>query len=157
MTNLSCPGDWEALAVERFADSKVSQDGFDVFEASLDGCQNVNVQFIDEKQRCMFSLQHALFFLVYVAVACAFCYTIHHFNSHSMFPPVQDLQRLTQRFDTLPESLEQCKQDLHSYRDVGPGAPEPEHLNRRESETTETDQLIKTTNFGNCWVELEKR
>ena len=69
----------------------------------------------------MFSLQHALFFLAYVAVACAFCYTIHHFNS--LFPPVQDLQRLTQRFDTLPESLEQCKQDLHSY-DVGTGAPE---------------------------------
>jgi len=29
---LSCPGDWEALAVDRFADSKVSQEGFDAFE-----------------------------------------------------------------------------------------------------------------------------
>jgi len=44
--------DWEALAVDRFADSKVSQ----------------------------------------------------------------DLQRLTQRFDTLPESLEQCKQEIALYR-----------------------------------------
>ena len=54
MTSLSCPGDWEALAVERFADSKVSQDGFDAFDALKDGCQNVNVQFIDENQRVCF-------------------------------------------------------------------------------------------------------
>ena len=93
VTNLSCPvlallcpGDWEALAVERFADSKVSQDSFDAFEVSKDGCQNVKGKFINEKPRCVFPLQHAnVIFLVYAVLTCAFCCTIHHFNSHSMF------------------------------------------------------------------------
>lgn len=84
----------------------------------------------------------------------SFCYTIHHFNS--LFPPVQDLQRLTQRFDTLPESLEQCKQDLHSY-DVGTGAPEFEKAKQLRLINWSTDQDYQLWKVLGWTVELEKR